>query len=148
MSIPYHGSSAVLHGLSSDPDTLMVQVCPIDSSHQPDPNGQDLPPQIAALLSEFAAVFAPIDGLPPPRLFDHFIPLVPGAKPVFIRPYRYPPALKDEIEKQIQEMLDKGIIRPITSPFSSPLLLVKKKDGSWRPCVDTHNSWSISHSYF
>lgn len=47
-----------------------------------------------------------------------------------------PPALKDEVEKQVQEMLAKGIFQPSTSPFSSPMLLVKKKDGSWRPCVD------------
>lgn len=59
-----------------------------------------------------------------------------GAKPVYIRPYRYPPALKDEIEKQVQDMLQRSIIQPSSSPFSSPMLLVKKKDGSWRPCVD------------
>ena len=93
-------------------------------------------PEVPVVLSEFASVFAPVDGLPPQRACDHAIPLVAGAKPVYIRPYRYPPALKDEIERQVKDMLDKGLIQPSSSPFSSPLLLVKKKDGSWRPCVD------------
>jgi hypothetical protein len=55
---------------------------------------------------------------------------------VHIRPYRYPPPLKDEIEKQVAEMLAKGLIQPSTSAFSSPILLVRKKDGTWRFCVD------------
>lgn len=44
------------------------------------------------------------------QALDHDIPLIPGATPVSIRPYRYPPALKDEIERQVQEMLASGII--------------------------------------
>jgi hypothetical protein len=55
---------------------------------------------------------------------------------VNIRPYRYPPALKTEIEKQIEDMLKKGIIQPSSSLFFSPILLVKKKDGTYRFCVD------------
>jgi hypothetical protein len=62
--------------------------------------------------------------------------LVPGATLVNIRPYRYPPSLKDEIDKHIMEMLQRGIIRPSSSEFSSPVLLVMKKDGSFRFCVD------------
>jgi hypothetical protein len=74
--------------------------------------------------------------LPPPRDFDHKIPLLPGVKPVNVKPYRYSPTQKDEIERQIKEMLANGIIRPSQSPFSSPVILVKKKDGAWRFCVD------------
>lgn len=59
-----------------------------------------------------------------------------GARPVTVRPYRYPPALKDEIETQVDAMLKQGLIQPSTSPFNSPVLLVHKKDGTWRFCVD------------
>lgn len=89
-----------------------------------------------SLLTEFAKIFAPPFGLPPSRFCDHTIPLVPGATPVHIRPYRYPPAMKDEIERQVTAMLQSGLIQPSTSQFSSSVLLVKKKDNTWRFCVD------------
>lgn len=56
-------------------------------------------------------------GLPPAREFDHAIPLIPGAQPVNLRPYRYNPAQKDEIEKQVAEMLKQGVIQPSSSPL-------------------------------
>lgn len=62
--------------------------------------------------------------------------MIPGAKPVNIRPYRYSPQQKTEIEKQIKEMLKTGVISHSSSPFGSPVLLVKKKDGTWRFRVD------------
>jgi hypothetical protein len=61
---------------------------------------------------------------------------MPGKPPVAVRPYRYPALHKDELERQCAAMLDQGIIRRSSSAFSSPVLLVKKTDGSWRFCVD------------
>jgi hypothetical protein len=74
-------------------------------------------------------------GLPPQRAHDHDIVLKLGALPVAVRPYRYPTAHKDELERQCAAMIEQGIIRRIDS-FSSPVILVKKPDGLWRFCVD------------
>jgi hypothetical protein len=88
------------------------------------------------VLQDFEKCFGEPQELPPHRDYDHHIKLLPGVKPVSVRPYRYTPQQKDEIEKQITEMLKKGIIKPSHSPFASPVLLVKKKDGCWRFCVN------------
>jgi hypothetical protein len=92
--------------------------------------------RIAALLLQYANLFLAPTGLPPPRSIDHHIPLLEGSNPVNVRPYRYPQFQKREIESQIREMLANGIIQPSSSAFSSPVLLVRKKDGCWRFCVD------------
>lgn len=78
-------------------------------------------------MGEFAKVFQQLEGLPPFRVKDHPIKLVPFVGPVSMRPYRYPQFQKDKIEKLVKEMLLAGIIQPSTSAFSSPVLLVKKK---------------------
>jgi hypothetical protein len=91
---------------------------------------------LQCLLDEFADVFATPTSLPPSRPVDHRIHLLPGTAPIAVRPYRYPQLLKDEIKHQCSDMLAQGLIRPSTSPFSAPVLLVKKKDGTWRFCVD------------
>lgn len=93
-------------------------------------------PDIQLNLNDFVAVFADPMGLPPSRHCDHTIPLIQGAQPFNIRPYRYPPVLKDEIEKQVSDMLAQGVIQKKWNPFASPVLLVKKKDNTWRFCVD------------
>ena len=67
---------------------------------------------------------------------DHAIPLLPDVVPINSRPYHYSPQHKTEIEKQVKELLDNGLICHSHSPFAKPVLLVKKKDGSWRLCVD------------
>jgi hypothetical protein len=88
------------------------------------------------VLQAFAEVFDEPQGLPPHRSADHEIPLLPGSKPPNIRPYRMSYNQKNTIEKTIAQLLKNGEIQPSTSPFSSPLILVRKKDKSWRLCVD------------
>ncbi|CAJ2661553.1 unnamed protein product [Trifolium pratense] len=88
------------------------------------------------VINEFATVFNMPSGLPPIREHDHAILLKPDANIPNLRPYRYPYYQKNEIEKIVKEMMHAGIIRHSTSPFSSPVLLVKKKDGGWRFCTD------------
>lgn len=91
---------------------------------------------IQNLLHRFQTVFTEPTNLPPSRPSDHRITTLPNSKPINVRPYRYPYFQKNEIERQIQTMLAAHIIRPSHSSFSSPVLLVKKKDGTWRFCVD------------
>jgi len=93
--------------------------------------------ELAPIIKEFEDLFHEPSGLPPSRgIFYHLIPVKFDAKPVNIHPYRYPLKQKDIIEKLVQEILDSGIIQPSCSPFASPVVLVSKKDGSSRLCVD------------
>ncbi|XP_039815512.1 uncharacterized protein LOC120678398 [Panicum virgatum] len=83
----------------------MVHLNAVEVTSQAEPT---LHPDIQALLSQFCDLFQEPTSVPPPRLGDHQIPLIAGAQPFRLRPYRYSPALKDEIEKQVSEMLQKG----------------------------------------
>lgn len=107
------------------------------------------PPEIQQLLDQYASVFAEPIVLPPRRLCDHSMPLIAGAQPVNKRPYRYSPQLKTEIEKQIKEMLASGVIQVSNSAFSSPIILVRKKDGTWHLVVDYRhlNALTIKSKY-
>lgn len=93
-------------------------------------------PAITKLLDSYQDLFEDPKTLPPQRSYDHAIPLVPGSVPINSRPYHYSPHHKTEIENQVQQLLQSGLIEHSHSPFASPVLLVKKKDGSWRFCVD------------
>ena len=96
----------------------------------------DLPEVIISVLEQYRSVFSQPRGMPPQRLFDHRIHLLPGTQPINVRPYRYPYFQKAEIEKQVRDMLEQGIIQRSQSPFSSPVLLIRKKDGTFRFCID------------
>jgi len=138
--IPYHGNSVLLQGIDEEPPSpLLLQLYNLSTSSSEVSSQQLLPAAIQAQIDSFLDLFTPPVELPPSRACNHSIPLLPGASPVFIRPYRYPLGLKDEIERQVNDMLSQGIIQPSTSPFSSPVLLVKKKDGSYRFCVDFYH---------
>lgn len=96
----------------------------------------NLPPKIQELLISLSDLFLHPKELPPIRPHDHYINLLPNTKPVNVKPYRYPYLQKATIVKLIIKMLNEGIIKPSHRPFSSPILLVKKKDRTWRFCVD------------
>ncbi|KAL4281132.1 hypothetical protein GQ457_03G012130 [Hibiscus cannabinus] len=101
------------------------------------------------LLHEFQEVFQEPQGMPPIRKQDHAIILKTDAQPVNLRPYRFAHHHKAEVEKQIREMMSSSIIQVSTSPFASPCLLVKKKDGTWRFCIDYRelNSLTIKNKF-
>jgi hypothetical protein len=149
LKIPYEGNSMVLQGeLADTPTELLLQICEWEQPSTE--SAQDtIPVEVQALLEQFSDLFQPPDSLPPSRACNHAIPLRPEAQPFYIRPYRYPPALKDEIERQVEEMLSQGLIQPSHSLFSSPVLLVKKKDDSYRFCVNFRklNSLTIKSKY-
>ncbi|GKE48281.1 hypothetical protein Tco_1479539 [Tanacetum coccineum] len=89
------------------------------------------------IVQEFAEVFPEdLPGLPLARQVEFQIDLVPGAAPVARAPYRLAPAELQELSTQLQELSDRGFIRPSSSPWGAPILFVKKKDGSFR-CVST-----------
>ncbi|MCH80279.1 Ty3/gypsy retrotransposon protein, partial [Trifolium medium] len=92
--------------------------------------------ELEEVLGKYAHIFQTPSSLPPRREKEHAINLINGHGAVNVRPYRYPHHHKNEIERQVKEMLESGIIRPSTSSFSSPVILVKKKDNTWRMCVD------------
>ncbi|KAL0545085.1 hypothetical protein IC582_020226 [Cucumis melo] len=77
-----------------------------------------------------------LSGLPPPREIDFAIELEPGIASISRAPYRMAPAEMKELKVQLQELMDKGFIRPSVSPWGVPVLFVKKKDGSMRLCID------------
>ncbi|GJW54097.1 putative reverse transcriptase domain-containing protein [Tanacetum coccineum] len=89
------------------------------------------------VVREFPEVFPEnLPGLPPVRQVEFQIDLIPGAAPVARTPYRLAPSEMQELSNQLQELADRGFIRPSTSPWGAPVLFVKKKDGSFRMCID------------
>jgi hypothetical protein len=106
--------------------------------------------EIRTLLGRHQQVFGSIPpGRPPDRGFEHTIELEEGAKPMITTPYRHPRRFKDEIEKAIKELLVMGHIRPSSSPFASSVVLVLKKDGTMRMCIDYRalNKKTIKNQY-
>lgn len=111
--------------------------------------GQIIDPSISQLLDEFVDMFAESKALTPHWSHDYHIILKEGTPPVNVRPCRYPALQKDVIEKTVQEMLEAGVVRPSQRPYSSPIVLVKKKDDTWRMCVDYRelNNYTIKYKF-
>ncbi|XP_055961862.1 uncharacterized protein LOC130015544 [Mercurialis annua] len=89
------------------------------------------------VVCEYPYVFPEeLPGLPPDREIEFCIDLVPGTTSISIPPYRMAPAELKELKDQLEELLDRGFIRPSVSPWGAPVLFVKKKDGTLRLCID------------
>jgi hypothetical protein len=91
---------------------------------------------ISDVLLEFEDVFSPKTTVLPQRNCHHQIPLAEGSKPPIVKPYSIPHKQDDELETLIKDMLRDSTIRPSNNPYASPAILVRKKDGSWRMCID------------
>ncbi|KAL4324811.1 hypothetical protein GQ457_11G026190 [Hibiscus cannabinus] len=109
----------------------------------------NLPASISSLLQEFEDVFPDETpkGLPPLRGIEHQIDFIPGASIPNRPAYRNNPEETKELQRQVTELLDKGYIRESLSPCAVSVLLVPKKDGSWRMCVDCRAVNQITIKY-
>nr|GFA81201.1 putative reverse transcriptase domain-containing protein [Tanacetum cinerariifolium] len=106
---------------------------------------QDVP-----VICNFHEVFPDdLPGLPPPRQVEFKIKLIPGAAPVARAPYHLAPSELKELSDQLKELSEKGFIRPSSSPWGAPVLFVKKKDGSFRMCIDYRelNKLTVKNRY-
>ncbi|GJS91129.1 putative reverse transcriptase domain-containing protein [Tanacetum coccineum] len=102
------------------------------------------------IVRDFPEVFPEdLPGLPPTRQVEFQIDLIPGAAPVARAPYRLAPSEMKELSEQLKELSDKGFIRPSSSPWGAPVLFVKKKDGSFRMCIDYRelNKLTVKNRY-
>ena len=102
------------------------------------------------IVNEFLTVFPEdLPGLPPDREIEFEIELIPGTAPISKTPYRMAPAELKELKIQLQDLLEKGFIRPSHSPWGAPVLFVRKKDGTMRLCIDYRglNKVTIKNKY-
>ena len=110
----------------------------------------ELKPKNVHIVCEFPEVFPEeLPELPPDREIEFVIELAPETAPISKAPYRMAPVELKELKNQLQELLDKGFIRPSHSPWGAPVLFVKKKDGSMRMCIDYRelNKVTIKNKY-
>ena len=119
-----------LQGIEEDAPMWVIQV----RTKTTFPHSGDLP----NFLQEFAAVFATESpaAVPPDRAIQHFIDFVPGSTLPNLPHYRLNPTQSAELQRQVEELLRRGLIRESHSPCAIPALLAPKKDGSWRLCID------------
>jgi hypothetical protein len=117
-------------------DVAFVEECLI-TMEKPSQYFQHYHADIQAFPGKHERVFEQFPvGIPPDRGFEHVIELKEGSKLVITTPYRHPKRFKEEIEKAIKELLEMRHIGPSYSPFASSIVMVNKKDGNIRMCID------------
>ncbi|GJT88180.1 putative reverse transcriptase domain-containing protein [Tanacetum coccineum] len=124
---------------------FLIQMMKEEETEIPERRIEDVP-----VVRDFPEVFPEdLPGLPPTRQVEFHIELIPGATPVARAPYRLAPAEMKELAEQLKELSDKGFIRPSSSPWGAPILFVKKKDGSFRMCIDYRelNKLTVKNRY-
>ncbi|GJS26103.1 reverse transcriptase domain-containing protein [Tanacetum coccineum] len=124
---------------------FLIQMMKEEKAETPERRIEDVP-----IVRDFPEVFPKdLPGLPPTRQVEFHIELIPGAAPVARAPYRLAPAEMKELAEQLKELSDKGFIRPSSSPWGAPILFVKKKDGSFRMCIDYRelNKLTVKNRY-
>ncbi|KAL6495833.1 hypothetical protein OROGR_030396 [Orobanche gracilis] len=124
---------AFMQILKEEGEGLLIQY---DTDEQKTTENSVIPEAVSEILQQYLGVFEDPQDLPPHRRLDHAIHLKEGAEIPNLRPYKYPHYQKTKIERLVSDMLEAGIIRPSISPYSSPIILIKKKDEGWRFCVD------------
>lgn len=133
-------------GLARDEPRFMA--IPLESLENP---GETVPKDILCVLEKYSDVMPDSlpKSLPPRRMIDHEIELLPGAKPPAKNAYRMAPPELAELRKQLDELLSAGFIRPAKAPYGAPVLFQKKKDGSLRLCIDYRalNKLTIRNKY-
>jgi hypothetical protein len=102
------------------------------------------------VVKEFADVFPEeLPGMPPERELEFTIDLKPGTEPIARTPYRMSTPELQELKMKLKELLDLGLIHPSVSPWGAPIIFIRKKDGSWRLCIDYRqlNKATIKNQY-
>ena len=124
---------------TADSDRMQAEVPPAADEH---PLGK-------LIIAQYADVIQEPGGLPPEREVEHTIELTPGSRPPPLRCYRHSNKENDELERVIEAYLEHGWIRHSKSPYGSPVLFVRKKDGTLRMCVDYRglNKITVRNSY-
>src|SRR3989442_1410856 len=130
--------------------SLIQRGCEAYLAHVVDTREQSGRVEGIPVVREFPDVFPEeLPGLPPDREVDMTIEVVPGTAPIFVTLYKMALLELEELKKQLQELLDKGFIRPSVSPWGAPVLFVKKKDGTMRICIDYRrlNQVTVKNKY-
>ncbi|GJS46744.1 putative reverse transcriptase domain-containing protein [Tanacetum coccineum] len=166
--IPWGNETLIVHGDGSNrgnetrlniisctkTQKYLLKGCPIFLAHVTTKKAEDKSEEKrledVPIVRDFPDVFPEdLPGLPPARQVEFQIDLVPGAAPVARAPYRLAPSEMKELSEQLQELSDKGFIRPSSSPWGASVLFVKKKDGSFRMCIDYQelNKLTVKNRY-